>query len=84
MNRKYRSHGEITYEFLVAAAEKNRTRTQLMYLTFTSFGQVKDYVEMLEEKGLMDHLDDDTYITTEKGRQFIEINEQLKKLVNSD
>lgn len=80
--KKYRSFGDISHEILVAATEKNRSRTQLMYLTFTSFAQLKDYVEYLVEKGLLDHLDDDTYITSEKGREFIKINEELKKLVN--
>lgn len=82
MNRKNRTHGEITQEFLVAAADKKRSRTKLMYLTFCSFQQTKEYCIMLEEKGLLEHLEDDTYLTTDKGRQFIQINKELKKLVN--
>jgi len=51
----------------------------MMYLALLSFTQVKDYLEVLTESGLLErNKKTKTYRTTAKGREFLDKYETLK------
>ena len=64
---KYRSRSEIV-AIILEAANGGTTRTRIMYKAFLSFAQLKEYLSMLLEKGLIEYEEGTRrYKTTEKG-----------------
>ena len=51
---KYRSRSEIV-AIILEAANGGTTRTRIMYKAFLSFAQLKEYLSMLLEKGLIEY-----------------------------
>ncbi len=81
MHAKYRSRTEIIAQIL-QAANGGITRTRIMYNAFLSYGQLKDYLGILVENGLLAYLEPTrTYKTTEKGLKFLKMFEQIEELV---
>jgi len=53
---KYRSRSEIVRSILEAAhAGEGTNRTKLMYKSYLSFNQLKEYLGILQENGLIDY-----------------------------
>ena len=77
---KYRSRTEIAAQILEVASA-GTTKTKIMYRAFLSYGQLKDYLGILLENGLL-NLDQNkqTYKTTEKGKKFVQIYNQMDEL----
>jgi predicted transcriptional regulator len=83
--RRYRTKTEILAEFLQAASVHNGiSRTHLMYNTFVPHRQVKEYLRVVVQNGLLDY-DGLTriYKTTEKGLNVIELCEKLQELTTA-
>jgi predicted transcriptional regulator len=59
---KYRSRSEITALLLEAANGGGATKTKMMYKAFLSFNQLKEYLAMLVENGLIDYEGNHTYL----------------------
>jgi predicted transcriptional regulator len=79
---KYRSRFEIASIILTAASEGNTTKTRLMYGSFLSFAQINDYLTFLLGNSLISKNEETrTYALTEKGMRFLQIYEELTKLV---
>ena len=78
---KYRSRTDIT-GLILEAANGGATKTKIMYKAYLSFAQMKEYLSMLIEKGLIQYEEGRAnYRTTEKGLMMLQmcnkINEEL-------
>ncbi len=78
---KYRSRTEIV-AIILEVAKGGTTRTRIMYKAFLSFSQLKEYLSMLLENGLVEYEEGTRhYKTTEKGirmqQVYNQINEEL-------
>lgn len=70
----YRTRSEIAYSILVLARQQEGiTKTQLMFLAYLSYTQVKEYLILLIGKDLLEH-DKHTgkYYPTPKGSRLLE------------
>lgn len=75
---KYRSRTDVVAQILEAANEDRTTKTKIMYRAFLSYTQLKTYLSSLIEKRLLEfRTDDQTYKTTAKGIQFLNIYHNL-------
>jgi len=76
---KYRSRTEIVSNIL-AAATGGATKTKIMYRAFMSYEQLKDYLSILIENGLLEKDLGTLYKPTKKGIMFLETTKQLDGL----
>ena len=78
MNRmKYRSRSDII-GLILEAANGGATKTKIMYKAFLSFAQLREYLSMLAEKGLIEYEEGvQKYRTTEKGIRLLQIYNQM-------
>jgi len=74
---KYRSRTDIVSQVL-EAANGGATKTKIMYKAFLSYAQLKEYLGVLVENGLL-HFDQKTgeYKATEKGLKFLKVYSNL-------
>jgi predicted transcriptional regulator len=69
---KYRSRMDIA-ALILEIAQDGSLKTRIMYSAFLSFPQLNEYLDMLVDSGLLEYFQDDKeYMTTEKGKDFIE------------
>ncbi|MDP8889027.1 MAG: winged helix-turn-helix domain-containing protein [Thermoproteota archaeon] len=81
---KYRSRTDITAQIL-EAANGGVTKTKIMYKAFLSYAQLKEYLTVLIENGLLEYLEgEQIYKTTEKGNRFLKIYNQIGEYVAAD
>jgi len=74
---KYRSRSEIV-AIILEAANGGTTRTRIMYKAFLSFAQLKEYLSMLLEKGLIEYEEGTRRCkTTEKGIRMQQVYNQI-------
>ncbi len=79
---KYRSRSEIVRSILEAAKVGGGiSRTKLMYKSYLAYNQLKEYLETLQEKGLIDYdVEKRFYRTTEKGIRLSELQNKLEEI----
>ena len=78
---KYRSRTEITV-LILEAGNGGATKTKIMYKSFLSYAQLKEYFTMLIENGLLEYEDGlNMYRTTEKGLHFLSLYGRLNEVV---
>ena len=78
---KYRSRTEIVGLILEAANGGGATKTKTMYKAFLSFAQLREYLTMLQDNGLIEYEGGkQTYRTTEKGMRLLDIYEKMYEL----
>jgi predicted transcriptional regulator len=81
---KYRSRTDITAQIL-EAANGGVTKTKIMYKAFLSYTQLKEYLTVLIENGLLEYIEgEQIYRTTEKGNRFLKIYNQIGEYVAAD
>lgn len=81
---KYRSRTEIV-EGILKAAYDETTKTKIMYKAFLSYSQLKEYLSVLVENGLLDFNEAELrYKTSSKGRRFLETYQQMGEMVSPD
>ena len=81
---KYRSRTDITAQIL-EAANGGVTKTKIMYKAFLSYAQLKEYLTVLMENGLLEYIEgEQIYRTTEKGNRFLKIYNQIGEYVAAD
>jgi predicted transcriptional regulator len=81
---KYRSRTDITAQIL-EAANGGVTKTKIMYKAFLSYAQLKEYLAVLIENGLLEYIEgEQIYRTTEKGNRFLKIYNQIGEYVTAD
>ena len=77
---KYRSRSEIV-GLLLDAANGGATKTKLMYSAFISFNQLREYLSLLVENGLIQNEEGiHTYRTTEKGMRLMHIQNKIDEV----
>lgn len=78
---KYRSRTELASNIL-EAANGGATKTKIMYKSYLSYAQLKEYLAMLIQNGLMAHdVEGEMYRTTSNGIKFLESSRQLGGLL---
>lgn len=78
---KNRSRTELASNIL-EAANGGATKTKIMYRAFLSYAQLKEYLAMLTQNGLIAHdVEGETYQTTSNGIKFLESSRQLNGLL---
>jgi predicted transcriptional regulator len=78
---KYRSRTEII-DSMLRSVGSGATKTHIMYRAYMSYSQLKEYLDLLEERGLL-VFDSGTklYSVTPKGLEFMNISERIEQLV---
>jgi predicted transcriptional regulator len=78
---KYRSRSEIVGLLLEAANGGGATKTKLMYSAFISFNQLREYLSLLVENGLIQYEEGmHSYRTTEKGMRLMHIQNKIDEV----
>lgn len=77
---KYRSRTDIVTNILESAINGS-TKTRIMYEAYMSFAQMKEYLAVLQESGLLEFdAESKTYKTTKKGLEFLKSTEVIAKM----
>ena len=67
---------------ILDAANGGETKTKIMYSAFLSYNQLNEYLSILTENNLIEYLDGtQTFKTTEKGLNYLNIHNEIRKLV---
>lgn len=79
---KNRGRQDINAMILEAAlAAENRTR--IMYKAYLSHNQLRTHLTELQDNGLLEYrLGEQTYVTTEKGKRYLEIYNTMNDLTS--
>jgi predicted transcriptional regulator len=78
---KYRSRTEIVGNIL-DAANGGATKTKIMYKSFISYNQLKEYLSVLIENNLIEYRDGTRkFKTTEKGLNFLKMHNEIGELL---
>ncbi len=78
---KYRSRTDLVASIL-DAANGGATKTRIMYKAYLSYTQLKEYLSMLMENGLLAYEEAElTYRTTEKGLRFMKAYDQMGQMM---
>jgi predicted transcriptional regulator len=79
---KYRSRADIVSRIL-EAANRGTSKTKIMYVAYLSYSQLKGYLTMLTENGLLEYQQtEQKYRTTEKGLKFLRTYSQIGQMVS--
>lgn len=84
MQKKRRGREEIMYEILNAAIEPV-TRTRLIYASFLSNNELRQYITMLLEYRMLevDPITKTRFKVTEEGRKFLRLYENIIRITTS-
>jgi predicted transcriptional regulator len=78
---RYRSRMDIASDML-RITNDGAIKTRIMYSAFLSFPQLREYLGLLQDRGLVDHVAKDrTYHTTDKGRRFLKMYDEVGKVL---
>ena len=78
---KYRSRSDIVGLLLDAENGGGATKTKLMYKAYLSFNQLREYMTLLVENGLIEYEEGmRTYRTTEKGMRLLQIQNTMDEI----
>jgi len=80
---KNRSGIDIMAKILHAANERSGAgRTKILYRAFLSYAQLKEYLQVLTERGLLRYdVDAQTFKTTQKGLRFLDTYNQINDAI---
>lgn len=80
---KYRSRTDIVAAILKSATQEGGTgMTRIMYNSFMSFNQIKEYLTLLVQNGLLEyHEGNRKYKTSKKGNRFLMLYENVDELL---
>ena len=80
---KYRSRTDIVSQIL-ESANGGCTKTKIMYSAYLSYAQLREYLSMLAENGLIGYEEGERkYRTTEKGFQFLHAYRAMDQIAGS-
>jgi len=78
---KYRSRSDIVGLLLDAANGGGATKTKLMYKAYLSFNQLREYLALLVENGLIEYQEGmQTYRTTGKSIRLLQIQNTMDEI----
>jgi predicted transcriptional regulator len=79
-----RTRTEIMSQILKAANGGGVTKSKIMYQVFLSYQQLKEYLMVLTQNGLLSYdLDIRTFKTTEKGLRFLKAYNQMDGMIKA-
>ena len=84
---KYRNRTEIIRDILQTVNNKGNSagKTHIMYNAFLSFNQVKEYLTILTDYGLLQYeLGNEKFRITEKGLIFLKLCDQIGDLLEEE
>jgi predicted transcriptional regulator len=80
---KYRSRSDIVGLILEAANGGEATKTKIMYKAFLSYAQLKEYLTVLLENGLLEYEEGRQFFrTTEKGIRLLQMYNQFDEIMS--
>ncbi|SRR5579884_226957 len=80
---KYRSRTDIVSSIL-EAANGGTTKTKIMYKAYLSYAQMKEYVGVLVESGLLEYVEGEgLFKTTQKGLEYLKRYDEIGQLVST-
>jgi predicted transcriptional regulator len=80
---KYRSRTDIVGLILEAANGGRATKTKIMYKAFLSYAQLKEYLTVLLENGLIEYEEGmQLFRTTEKGIHVLRMYSQFNEMMS--
>jgi predicted transcriptional regulator len=80
---KYRSRTEIV-AMILEAANGGATKTKIMYKAFLSYAQLREYLSVLIENGLLEYMEGtQAYKTTAKGLNFLKMHSEIGELLQT-
>ncbi len=80
---KYRSRTEII-SMILDSVTVGTTKTKIMYKAYLSYTQLKEYLSLLEESGMIVYENGtQVYRITEKGRKFLKLSIEIDDMVSS-
>ncbi|HEX5358594.1 MAG TPA: DUF4364 family protein [Candidatus Nitrosotalea sp.] len=80
---KYRSRTEII-SMILDSVTVGTTKTKIMYKAYLSYTQLKEYLSLLEESGMIMYENGtQVYRITEKGRKFLKLSIEIDDMVSS-
>jgi predicted transcriptional regulator len=84
MQKKRRDREEIMYEILSAAIEP-ATRTRLIYASFLSNSELRQYITLLLEYRMLevDSITKTKFKVTEEGRKFLRLYEDMTRMTTN-
>ena len=79
---RYRSRSEIVRSILEAVNEsEGSSRTRLMYKSYLAYSQLKEYLETLQENGLIDYeVARRCYTITQKGIRLLQLQNKMEEI----
>ncbi len=81
---KYRSRTELASIILEVANGEWTTKTKIMYKAFLSYAQLREYLSVLIENGLLEYMEGtQTYKTTAKGLNFLKMHSEIGELLQT-
>ena len=79
---KYRSRNDIIRDILDAANGGSATSTNIMYKAYLSFAQLKEYLSLLTESGLLNYeAHTPTFKTNENGLRLLDAYNQMYDMI---
>jgi predicted transcriptional regulator len=83
LSLKYRSRTEIV-AMILEAANGGATKTKIMYRAFLSYAQLREYLTVLIENGLLEYMEGaQMYKTTAKGLNFLKMHNEIGELLQT-
>ena len=80
---KYRSRTDIVGLILESANGGGATKTKIMYKAFLSYAQLKEYLTVLLENGLLEYEEGRQFFrTTEKGIRLLQMYNQFDEIMS--
>jgi predicted transcriptional regulator len=77
---KYRSRTDIVSQIL-DSANGGSTKTKIMYKAYLSYAQLKEYLSVLTENGLLEYEEgENKFRTTDKGMKFMRVYQHMDEL----
>jgi predicted transcriptional regulator len=81
---RYRSRTDIT-ALILEAANSGVAKTKNMYKAFLSYVQLKEYLDILIENGLIEHnVKQQIFKITDKGLRFLQLYIQVDELISTE
>ncbi|HJU13400.1 MAG TPA: winged helix-turn-helix domain-containing protein [Candidatus Nitrosotalea sp.] len=79
---KYRSRADIT-NMILESVRAGATKTKIMYQAYLSYSQVAEYLQFLQQNGLIRHDEESqVYRITDKGFRFLNISNELNDMIS--
>ena len=67
---------------MLETAQGGAIKTRIMYRAFLSFPQLKEYLAVLTDRGLLEYEEKDKeYVTTESGKRFLKMYKEIGQLI---